>query len=64
MPWKTKRLLYQMCLGFTALVLALVVLARDRSLDTELLGYLGIVGGTAIILNALPFDENGNGKRR
>jgi hypothetical protein len=42
-------------LGVAALVIGIVVLIRNtRSIDTELLAVLGIVGGLAIVLNALP----------
>jgi hypothetical protein len=60
MPWKVKRLLYLMALGFGVLALAIVVLVRDRSVDTDLLAYIALLGGIAIILTNLPL--NGNGK--
>jgi hypothetical protein len=60
-PWKTKRLLYLMACGFGVLALAIIVLVREKSrgTDTDLLAYVAILGGIAIILTNLP---NGNGK--
>jgi hypothetical protein len=58
MPWRTKRLLYLMACGFGALALAAVVLARHRSTDTQLLGWVAVLGGIAIILNNLPNDKD------
>lgn len=56
MPWRIKRILYLMACGFGALAISLVVLIRDRSLDTNLLAVLGILGGVAIILAHLPLN--------
>jgi hypothetical protein len=58
MPWRVKRLLWLMACGFGVLALAIVVLVRDRSTDTELLAYIGILGGIAIILTNLPTNGN------
>ena len=44
-------------LAVAALVLALTVLVRNRSLDVDLLAALGIVGGLAIVVVALPEDR-------
>jgi hypothetical protein len=50
-------------LGVAALVIGVIVLVRNtRSLDTELLAALGIVGGLAIVLNALPRNGNSHHK--
>jgi hypothetical protein len=59
MPWKAKRLLYLMGCGFGVLALAIVVLVRDRSVDTVLLACIAILGGIAILLTNLPI-ENGH----
>jgi hypothetical protein len=58
MPWRIKRTLGLFICGFAALGLAIVVLVRNRSVDTVLLACLGLVGGLAIILNNLPDDDN------
>jgi len=59
---KVKRFLYLMFIGCAAMVLGVTVAVRDTSLDTELLSYLGVLGGLAIIINALPLiTENGKG---
>jgi hypothetical protein len=47
-------------LGVAALVLAIVVLVINRDLSSDLLAVLGIVGGIAIVIVALP--TNGNNK--
>jgi hypothetical protein len=48
-------------LGVVALVLAGTVLARNRSLDDELLATIGIVGGLAIVVVSLPVNgRNGH----
>jgi hypothetical protein len=54
----TKREVILILLGVVALVLALVVLIRNRSLDVDLLAGIAIVGGVAMIVVSLP----GSGK--
>lgn len=44
-------------LGVAALVLALIVLVRNRSLDVDLLALLGLVDGLAIVVVSLPEDR-------
>jgi hypothetical protein len=58
MPWKVKRLLILMACGFGVLALAVVVLVREKSrgTDTDLLAYIAILGGIAIILTNLPLN--------
>jgi hypothetical protein len=43
-------------LGVVILVLAGTVLARNRSLDDELLATIGIVGGLAVVVVSLPVN--------
>jgi hypothetical protein len=43
-------------LGVVVLVLAGTVLARNRSLDDELLATIGVVGGLAIVVVSLPVN--------
>jgi hypothetical protein len=62
MPWRIKRLLYLMACGFGVLALAIVVLVRDSTIDTELLGYVALLGGVAIILTNLPIDGKDDDK--
>jgi hypothetical protein len=62
MPWRVKRLLYLILLAVAMLVLAGFVLVRDKSVDTELLGTIAVLGGVAILITNLPADGNGNGK--
>jgi hypothetical protein len=57
-PWRVKRLLGLMACGFAVLALAVVVLIRDRSTDSEILGTIAILGGIAIILTNLPANGN------
>ena len=54
-----KRQVILILLGVVTLVLALIVLIRNRDLDVDLLAALGIVGGIAIVVVSLP---RGNGK--
>jgi len=63
MPWRVRWQVYMILLGVAALVIGIIVMARHKSLDSELLAALGIVGGLAIILNALPRNGNGHGER-
>jgi len=49
---------YLVVCGAVALALALVVLVRNRELDTDLLAALGLVGAVAIIVVALPSDDD------
>jgi predicted neutral ceramidase superfamily lipid hydrolase len=56
-PWKLRREVYLILLGVVVLVLSIIVLARHRSVDTDLLAVVGLVGGVAIVIVSLP----GNG---
>jgi len=44
-------------LGVAALVLAIVVLVIARRVETRLLAVLGLVGGAAMVVVALPNDR-------
>jgi hypothetical protein len=50
-----------MLLAVAVLVLSIVILLRNRSLDTELLAVIGLLSGLAIAVTALP-TTNGNHK--
>jgi hypothetical protein len=54
MPWPVKRMLILMACGFGCIALAAVVLIRDRSTDTQLLAWIAVLGGVAIIVTNLP----------
>jgi hypothetical protein len=54
MPWRTKRFVGQILLAVVVLVLSIIILVRNRSLDVDLLAVIGLVGGLAILLTALP----------
>jgi xanthosine utilization system XapX-like protein len=56
MPWRVKRLLYLMALGFGVLALSIFVLVRHDSTDSDALAVIGILGGIAIILTNLPVN--------
>ena len=61
MPWRYKRTVYLVLFGAVAIVLALVVLVRHKTLDSELLGALGILLGLSMLLVAVKWlGENGN----
>jgi hypothetical protein len=44
-------------LGVVVLVLSLVVIIRNRSLDDELLAVIGLIGGLAIVVTSLPVRQ-------
>jgi xanthosine utilization system XapX-like protein len=57
-PWRVKRLLYLMALGFGVLALSIFVLVRHDSTDSDALAVIGILGGIAIVLTNLPANGN------
>jgi hypothetical protein len=54
MPWRVKRMLVLILCSFVVVICAAVVLFRDRSVDTDLLAVIGLAGGVAILIVALP----------
>ena len=54
-----KRQIYLILLGVGAMVIGLIVLARNRNINVDLLAALGVLGGVAMIVVALP-GRNGN----
>jgi hypothetical protein len=61
MPWRVKRLWLELLCGVAVLTIAIVVLILNRDAASELLAVLGLFGGVAIIINALPANGNANG---
>jgi hypothetical protein len=55
-----KREVYLILLGVASLVLGIIVLVRNRNLDTDLLAAVAVVGGLAMIVVALPGARNGD----
>ena len=55
-----RREVWLILLAVAVLVISLVVLIRNRDLDTDLLAVLGLLGGVAMIVVALP---SRNGKK-
>jgi hypothetical protein len=51
---RARRLLYLILLAVAVLTLALIILVRSRSLDDDMLAAIGILGGLAIVIVALP----------
>jgi hypothetical protein len=49
-------------LGVAVLTLSLIVLIRNRDLDTDLLAVIGLVGGIAVVIVSLPTTSNGDRK--
>ena len=49
-----KREVWLLLLAVAVLVISLIVLIRNRSLDTDLLAALGVLGGVAMVVVALP----------
>jgi hypothetical protein len=61
MPWKLRREIYLILIGVAMLTLSSIVLVRNTSIDTELLGTIGAASGLAIILVSLPVNgRNGD----
>ena len=50
----TRRFFFLIMFGVVVLVLSIFVLIRNRSLDDELLAIIGLIGGLAIVLVAIP----------
>ena len=61
MPWRLKREVYLVLMGCAVLILSGIVLALNQDASTDLLASIGILGGLAVIINALPFSSDGNG---
>ena len=61
MPWRLKREVYLVLMGCAVLILSGIVLALNQNTSTDLLASIGILGGLAVIINALPFSSDGNG---
>jgi len=51
------RLVALILLGVAMLALAVVILARNRNLDVDLLAVLGLIGGAAIVVVCLPREN-------
>ena len=49
-----RREVWLILLAVAVLVISLVVLIRNRDLDTDLLAALGVLGGVAMVVVALP----------
>jgi len=59
MPWRLKREVYLVLMGCAVLILSGIVLALNQDASTDLLASIGILGGLAVIINALPFSADG-----
>jgi hypothetical protein len=64
MPWRIRRTVLLILCGVAALTLAIVVLVLNRDTPSDLLAILGLVGGVAIVITALPANGNGDTTRR
>jgi hypothetical protein len=53
-PWRVKRLFYLYLLAFVIGVCSLVVFIRHTSEDSNLLAVIGVAGGIAVLIVALP----------
>jgi hypothetical protein len=54
MPWRLRQRVTLILFGCVMLVACGVVLALNQNAATDILGAVGVVGGVAIIINALP----------
>ena len=56
----TRRSVVMILLGVGVLVLSIIVVARNwGDVDVELLAWVGVLGGVAMVANALPTRANG-----
>jgi hypothetical protein len=63
MPWRVRWLAGMILLGVATLVISIIVLIRNTSkVDIELLAGIGVAGGLAMILNALPRNGDNSGR--
>jgi hypothetical protein len=62
MPWKYRKFMYLMFAAAIMWALSIIIMVRNTSLDTELLGAIGIIGGIAIVLTNLPSNGEPNEK--
>jgi hypothetical protein len=58
---RTRQLALLILLGVAVLVIAIIVFVLNRSGVSDLLAVIGLLGGLAIIVTALP-THNGNNK--
>ena len=58
MTWHLRRTILLILFGVASLTLGTIVLILNKSIATDLLAGIGILGGLAMILNTLP--ENGH----
>jgi hypothetical protein len=59
---QTRRTTLLIVIGAAVLALAVVVFVLARDTGEDLLAVLGLLGGLAIVVVALPVIRNGNGK--
>jgi hypothetical protein len=65
MPWQVRRTVLLILCGVAALTLAIIVLVINRDTPSDLLAVLGLVGGVAIVIVALPANgQNGDATAR
>jgi hypothetical protein len=59
---RARRTALLILLGVGVLSLAVVVFVLNRDVPSDLLAVIGLLGGLAIVVVALPVNGNGNGK--
>ena len=62
MPWRLRRTLYLVAFGCVMLAASVAVLVLNQDTSTEILGAVGVLGGLAVILNAI-VTPNGDGSK-
>lgn len=61
MPWKVRWTIYMIVLGAVSITVAIIAEFIAKGVSVHLLAIVGMTGGLAIILNALP--HNGTDSR-
>lgn len=61
MPWRLRKTIYLIVIGAAVLALSIVVFVRHKSIDTDALAAIGVLGGLAIIINSLPNNGKNGG---
>ena len=62
MPWRLRKTIGLILVGAAALALAIVVFVVAHGVAFDLLAVIGLLGGAAIVINALPDNGSSNGQ--
>ena len=62
MPWRLRRTLYLVAFGVVMFGASVAVLVLNQNASSEILAAVGVLGGLAVILNAI-VTPNGDGSK-